>query len=267
MSNKYQKITTILQNEEIAPDIFRMVFNIPEIALEASPGQFIHLKINNGFNDPLLRRPFSLFYADTIQGNLTIVYQVVGRGSEILSTRKIGSKVDVLGPLGNGFDRTGLKENPEKRALLVGGGVGIPPLFFLSTQIVYTEENPCKVLIGAAASAKILGKSDFHDHAIPIEIATDDGSEGHHGLVTDLLRDELQKKEPAEVFACGPLPMLKSVALLCREYGVPCQVSMEARMGCGVGACLGCTIPKANGEGYILACHDGPVVRAEEVAW
>jgi len=252
----YQIKTKILSNKKIIPGYYKMCLDAPEIAEEARPGQFVHIRVKDGY-DPLLRRPFSIHKSQ--EGKIEILYKVVGRGTEFLSGEKIGGRIDILGPLGQGF-----KEKADfKRVILVAGGIGVAPLYFLTERLV---GNDILVLLGAESEKKVLCLEDFRNLNINLEIATEDGSQGYNGLVSDLFLSVLRERPQVDlVCACGPTPMLKKVAQLSLRYKVPCQVSLEQRMGCGIGACRGCTIKGQNG--YLRVCCDGPVFDAHQILW
>ena len=258
--------TTILHQEQSAPQIFRLRLSSPRIAREAQPGQFLHLRIREG-TDPLLRRPFSIHRVDRERGEVQVLYQVVGRGTRLLSRRPTGECLDVLGPLGHGFEVC----EEGGGVLLVAGGIGMAPLIFLWEDLF--RGRAVTALIGARSRDGILCHDLLRSGGATVHIATDDGSFGHRGLVTDLLNAQLEAGREASaspvVYACGPVAMLASVAALCRAYGVPCQVSLESRMACGVGACLGCVLKVRSSvpPGYATkrVCKEGPVFDAEEV--
>ena len=217
------------------------------------PDQFVHVKCGHS---RLLRRPISI--CDWEENLLRIVFEVRGEGTEWLSRRKAGDRLDVLGPLGRGFrmDRAG-------RYLLVGGGIGVPPMLGCAK---WTAERSTAVL-GFRSADRAMLSEDFQKSCKEIFLCSDDGSIGRHGFVDAQVRDILEKdKDFTAILACGPRPMLKSVAAVAAEFGVPCQVSMEERMACGVGACLGCAIQMADGT-MKHVCKDGPVFDAGEVDW
>ncbi len=230
----------------------------PARAFAAEPGQFVMLRVTPGI-DPLLRRPFSI-HRMLEGGEFEVLFRVVGRGTRALGGVHVGDRVDALGPLGRGFRLEG------SRPLIVGGGIGVAPLLFLAESFLEAGVRP-KLLLGARTERDLLCQDDFSCLALPFAVATEDGSAGSPGLVTRLLRRELAEgTEGVSVYACGPLPMLRAVARLCRERDVPCQVSLEAHMACGIGACLGCVVPEPGG-GYVRVCKEGPVFRAEEIDW
>lgn len=217
------------------------------------PDQFVHVKCGHS---RLLRRPISI--CDWEENLLRIVFEVRGEGTEWLSRRKAGDRLDVLGPLGRGF-----RMDREGRYLLVGGGIGVPPMLGCAK---WTAERSTAVL-GFRSADRAMLSEDFQKSCKEIFLCSDDGSIGRHGFVDAQVRDILEKdKDFTAVLACGPKPMLKNVAAVAAGFGVPCQVSMEERMACGVGACLGCAIQMADGTMQHV-CKDGPVFDAGEVDW
>ena len=217
------------------------------------PDQFVHVKCGHS---RLLRRPISI--CDWEENLLRIVFEVRGEGTEWLSRRKAGDRLDVLGPLGRGF-----RMDREGRYLLVGGGIGVPPMLGCAK---WTAERSTAVL-GFRSADRAMLSEDFQKSCKEIFLCSDDGSIGRHGFVDAQVRDILEKdKDFTAVLACGPKPMLKNAAAVAAGFGVPCQVSMEERMACGVGACLGCAIQMADGTMQHV-CKDGPVFDAGEVDW
>lgn len=220
-------------------------------------GQFLHIACGEGL---LLRRPISvcMVQQDEPHDTARIVFEVRGEGTQWLAQRQVGDKLNVLGPLGNGFAVA-----PNDRLLLVGGGIGVPPLL---GQAAFTAKNATAVL-GFRSADRAMLEEDYQDYCEAVYLCSDDGSLGRHGFVDAQLKDILeQDKNFTAVLACGPKPMLKSVARVAAKYGVPCQVSLEERMACGVGACLGCAVQMADGA-MKHVCKDGPVFDAKEVDW
>lgn len=250
----------IIANDKIAPEYYKMLLRSPQIIKSAQPGQFVHIKISPDV-EPLLRRPFSL-HAIKDDATIEILYRVVGRGTSLLSKKKQGEELDVIGPLGNGFR---LSPNDEK-IVIIGGGAGSAPLFFL-TQKLINYSNQIKVLIGGKTKEVILCEEEFKDLGVEVQIATEDGSYGHKGLVTDLLTS--LPTTSSSVFACGPAIMLREVANFSLKNKLSCQISLEAIMACGLGACLGCVIKIKDRDTilYKRVCKDGPVFKASEVIW
>jgi len=262
--NQYEEQAEVLRQEQLAPGIFRLTLKAPEIALAARPGQFVMLRVS-ACHDPLLRRPLSIHQAGS-NGQIQLMYKVVGKGTVLLAGMRQGQKISLSGPLGRGFAFAG-----RPALCLVGGGMGIAPLYFLGKEIMRGNEPPkCVVLLGARNAAE-LGPlaGDFRDLGITeTHVATDDGSLGHHGFVAELLKSRLDPEQSWTVCACGPLPMMKAVAGQCRARGYECQVSLETMMACGISACLGCAVPQPDPQApYLHVCKDGPVFKAEEVAW
>ena len=264
------ELATIKSNKNIGGNFWHCVVRAKEIARNASAGQFVNIKLDSGF-DPLLRRPFSIH---KVSGqDVEILFEVVGRGTGILSKMKPGEVVDIIGPLGNGFDILPTKAN--SLTLLVAGGMGSAPLVFLAEKIVgrkgkTTKLNNVLVLIGARNKNQITCEDEFKRLGCKVVVATDDGSRGFKGRVTDLLgeylrHESLDRGVINQIYACGPVPMLKKLCLLAEEYGVLAQVSLEEHMSCGIGACLGCVIETHSG--YKRVCYDGPVFMADEIIW
>lgn len=255
-----QEDMTVSAQTEIADGVFELRLTGRLAATVAGPGQFVHLRVpgETGMNAPVLRRPISICSADPVHQELTLIYRVVGLGTELLSRSRTGMKIDVFGPLGHGFPVDALPEGG--RALMIGGGVGVPPLFGLS-QALLDRGVQVRHILGFRSEKDI-----FYGHAFAAlgetVILTEDGSNGRKGLVTDALGEA-----PFDAaFACGPLPMLK--ALQDRITDQPLYLSLEQRMGCGIGACLACavhTTDPADAKGYRRVCCDGPVFRSGEV--
>lgn len=257
---EFQEKSTLTAVEPLAPSLYRLTLDAPRIAGAAHPGQFVMVRVGDRL-DPLLRRPFSLHQV-TATGKVQFLIKVVGPGTAYLANLQVGSILDLVGPLGRGF------QLPQKESVcLIGGGVGSAPLFFLGKRLLLQDrqaENDW-VLLGAQNHEELIPIADsFIDLGYPIKTATDDGSLGHEGFVTDLLDEVLGHVE--KVYVCGPFPMMRIVAEKCMAAGVFCQVSLETHMACGLGACLGCTVNGPEGK-YIHVCKQGPVFSAGEVSW
>ncbi len=232
------------------------------MAAAAKPGQFINAKINDSF-EPLLRRPFGIHKVNGVK--ISIMYKVIGKGTRLLSMKKPGEGLDIIGPLGRGFDlsRQAIKG---RSAILVAGGMGVAPLLFLAAKLKKLKIKTL-VLLGASDRENICCEPDFKNLGCRVKISTDDGSKGFEGYVSALLEKELSavSRQPLTVYACGPHPMLKEVARICREKNIPAGVSLEEHMSCGFGACLGCAVNTK--EGYKRVCKEGPVFDAREIVW
>lgn len=246
----------LMYKKELAPGVFDFRIRNQAFAASARPGQFAHLLVPG----KTLRRPISICDVDPEEAALRLVFEVRGEGTQILAQYQVGDCLDVLALLGHGFTIG----DTSRRVLFVGGGIGVPPLLYAAKKFGANAT----VIIGFRSRDAVILQQDFEQAGCRVILHTDDGSAGRGGFVTESCRDELEASE--QVFACGPAPMLKAVAGQAREKGVPCQISLEERMGCGVGACLvcACKIRKADGsEGYLHVCKDGPVFDAEEVVW
>ncbi|MGD6803613.1 dihydroorotate dehydrogenase electron transfer subunit [Rossellomorea vietnamensis] len=243
----------ILSNEEIAENIFKMVVSGDLVSQLNDPGQFLHFKTGTGA-EPLLRRPISIAEIDKENNSLTVIYRTEGRGTKLLSAESTGSFADVLGPLGNGFPIH--EEDEGKTALLVGGGIGVPPLYELSKQLVKRDFKVLHVL-GFQNRNAAFYEEEFARLG-PTYIATVDGSLGTKGFVTDVIKEEGLQFDL--FYSCGPKAML---AALSSTYGdSKGYISLEERMGCGIGACFACVCEKAVNDGdknYVKICSDGPV--------
>lgn len=265
---------TIAQNEEVAPQCFRLVLSGALDNVHVRPGQFVMLKVGTEY-DPLLRRPFAAFCTKTKTGTaLEIYYQVVGRGTKHMTTLMPGRTVELLGPLGNGFTIPATM----KQAVIIAGGMGIVPVRCLLHELSRIESVQLTVLYGTQTAASLLFLEEFEAMGIPVRISTDDGTQGRRGLVTDgaagLLESLDAGPDEAACFACGPWPMLRTIAAISASARMPCQVSLETRMACGVGACLGCVVKQKSPQtghdspqSYTRVCMEGPVFDAQEIAW
>lgn len=253
-----QQQCTILEKEALGGDTYWMQLECGDMVKKTflAPGQFIHIACPPNF----LRRPISVAtcQSDTPEDGVSIVFQVRGQGTRWLAERKAGEQLDVLGLLGNGFSITS-----GGRYLLAGGGIGVPPLYGCAQ---YAAGRAAAVL-GFRSQKQAIMVDLFREVCQEVFVCTDDGSLGRAGFVHEQVKDLLEKdKSFTGVLACGPKPMLKAVARVAAEYGVPCQVSLEERMACGVGACLGCAVRMKSGD-MKHVCKDGPVFSAEEVDW
>lgn len=251
----YQEEVKILENKSISKDFYVITVIAPKIVKAARPGQFLNYRVTNS-NEPLLRRPFGIYSANEKTGEIKSLYNIKGKGTKILSQKKVGEQISITGPHGNVFDIL----NSENNLLLVGGGFGTAPLAFLAEKI---KNKNISVAIGGRSKELILCEKDFKDLGFKVFISTDDGTYGKKGLVTDLVQDILKKKQIDKVITVGPIPMMKVVAKVVEKYKIPCLVTMEERMACGIGACKGCVCKTK--KGYKTVCKNGPVFDAKEV--
>lgn len=311
---------------EVAPAHYQIQLEVPALAQAAQPGQFVHiLTVPNSHGltlDPLLRRAFSIMSVNAPERTaINVLFRVEGRGTQTLAKARKGDEIDLIGPLGRPFDvspfdlspvdsllNSTLKDDgkgdlfhvkqPTPAAIVVGGGVGVPPLVYLS-QMLESEGVDVHAIVGARSSGEIIGWHELSAVCQKVGVTTDDGSRGHHGRVTDLLAPSLENAvekgltgKPV-VYSCGPFPMLRAVAQLCANHQVRCQVSLEENMPCGIGVCNGCVVrtrqPFANDNNcqgasehdvnrdlgsewspyraYRRVCVEGPACWADEIDW
>ena len=242
-----QGLYTILSNEKIADSIYLMVLEGDTSAF-ARPGQFLNIKLDGLF----LRRPISV--CDYDDDTITIIYKVVGTGTEQMAELGVGEQLDILTGLGNGFDTSLSGEAP----LLIGGGVGVPPMYGLCKKLVSEGKKPT-VILGFNKASEIFFKEEFERLGANVYITTVDGSVGTKGFVTDVMKDLTY----SYFYTCGPMPMFRAIEKTAVTSG---EYSFEERMGCGFGACMGCSCKTLTG-GYKRICKDGPVMKREEILW
>ncbi len=299
---------SIVENRPLAEDTFLLGVNAPEVARRIVPGQFVMLRLPETF-DPLLGRAFALFDVrkDSSGGitDLAIVYQVVGKMTGRLKNMDLGAPLELWGPLGNGFPAFNAQ-----RLVLVGGGIGVTPFMALAKEVLGLSRfgNPARevpkigkitLLYGVRTRSYLTAVDDFRSLGVDVRVATEDGSEGYCGLVTDLLTKLLEQhrlagrgtpgigigtelsadpaareraacRVPLVVVACGPEGMLEATSRICREFGVPCWVSLESPMACGIGICFSCAVRFRLEDGswdYRRACVEGPIFPADRIAW
>jgi dihydroorotate dehydrogenase electron transfer subunit len=255
--NLLQAKCRVTAHQALCGNYYKLVLQNKSMAAKAKPGQFINIRVDER-SDLLLRRPLSIHLVQ--DGRLEIIYKVVGRGTEKLSQVKVQEKIDVIGPLGHGYTLT------EGKTILVGGGTGVASLAFLAATLKKEFNQVPTVLIGAKTKDDLLCSAVLENLGCTVKTATDDGSQGYPGLVTELFREMVAifSTHPRMVYSCGPLPMLRELSSLCRHFRIPCEVSLEEHMGCGVGACMGCVVKGAKGE-YLRVCKEGPVFKSNEV--
>ncbi len=242
----YQGIYTIKENVKIAKDVYKMIVEGDTSSLTAT-GQFVNIKVDGLY----LRRPISV--CDYNESTITLIYKVVGAGTQIMSTKVAGETFDILVGLGNGYNTDKSGENP----LLIGGGVGVPPMYGLCKKLVAEGKKPT-VILGFNTADEIFYKEEFEALGVKVYVTTVDGSVGVKGFVTDVMKDLTY----SYFFTCGPMPMFKAIENTAVTSG---QYSFEERMGCGFGACMGCSCKTKYGNKRI--CKDGPVLEREEIIW
>ncbi len=241
-----QSIFEIIENTQLTSTVFKMVLKGDTSDITAS-GQFVNIKLDGLY----LRRPISV--CDSVDGTLTLIYKVVGKGTEQMSKMSIGEELDILTGLGNGYNTALSGERP----VLLGGGVGVPPLYMLCKKLI-AEGKKVSVVLGFNTKEEVFCEEDFKALGVDVFVATADGSYGIKGFVTDALKDI----DYTYFYTCGPEPMLKALYNATSTSG---QFSFEERMGCGFGACMGCSCKTITG--YKRICKDGPVLEKEEILW
>ncbi|MFH1441644.1 MAG: dihydroorotate dehydrogenase electron transfer subunit [Candidatus Omnitrophota bacterium] len=257
----------ILYKQKITDKHFHLVIEGVSLIKDSCPGKFLEIKINDT-NDPLLRRPFGIH---RIQGNkLGILFEVVGKGTQILANKKAGEYLDIIGPLGNGFEYRKTKDE-RRKTILVAGGMGVAPLLFLAEKLAHSPQSMAHrkimILLGAKTKEYILCEKEFRTLGCELKIATDDGSKGFKGKVTDLLKQFLttHNSQLTTIYSCGPKLMLRELSVISGKHNIPAQLSLESHMACGIGACLGCVVNTT--QGFKRVCKEGPVFCADEIVW
>lgn len=261
-----QEKCRIIDHQKVGSRFYKLTLLSNYISSHAAPGQFVEVKCSDSY-DPLLRRPISLHKISREHETFELLYEVVGKGTELLANFTVGGELDVLGPLGEGF-----KIDPKKNIhILVGGGMGVAPLLALAEAVKVPGEKAVYALIGAKTKECVQCEAELKEVADQVIVSTDDGSYGESGLVSDQLLKLLNSAFDnsafgiISVYACGPKAMLRAVAEIAVQKKVTCQLSMEERMACGIGACKGCAVKTRSG--YKMACKDGPVFAAQEIVW
>lgn len=262
MSKKQKMTAEVVSQEKIAKEIYSMWLKAEDAANEAVPGQFISMYTND--SSKLLPRPISICEIDRENGCLRVVYRVTGKdtGTEQFSNMKAGDQLDIMGPLGNGFP---LEQGRGKKAILFGGGIGVPPMLELAKQLQADYETDCRLVMGYRSETFLTEELSGNG---TLYIATEDGSTGTAGNVMDAVREN--GLDADVIYACGPTPMLRAIKQYAEEKNILCYISMEERMACGIGACLACVCKTKEVDEHSNVhnkriCKDGPVFLAEEV--
>lgn len=248
----------VLEQTEAAPGYYLLKTAAPGLARTAVPGQFAMLGCGTRY-DPFLRRPLSIHQVAGERGETSFLYRVKGTGTRWLAGLAAGDLLDILGPLGCGFKYSGRG----KRGLLVGAGAGVAPLLFLAEELA-AQDWQLVICIGSRTKEELLRPEAFRSFGL-VKTITEDGSSGDRGTILDLLHQELEAGNRDMIFACGPLAVLREIQVISKQTGIPAQISVEERMACGVGACLGCVCRSAHAPGYLRVCREGPVFDAWEV--
>lgn len=257
----YNQKCKILKKEFLKDDICKMIISSPEMAKEAKPGQFLEIRVVDNI-EPLLRRPISIYNADKNKGEVEFIFQIKGKGTDLLAKRNEGELLDVMGPLGHGT----FKFEGYKNIAIIGGGIGIFPLHELSKRAKEAGVSS-KIYIGFRNKDLVILEDEFKKVCQELILTTDDGSYAKSGFAINFLKEDVKQNKPDCIYACGPLPMLKAVQSLAKEENIPCQISLEERMACGMGVCLGCAVKYVGSDNvnYKHVCKNGPVFNAKDV--
>lgn len=250
-NKKENHITQVIENIKVSEGVWHITVKAPKLAEASKPGQFVQVLIEGA--GLLLRRPLGIAGANVEQGTVELFYRIIGKGTTKLTEYRAGDSLSILGPLGHGFDTSAGK------VLIVGGGMGLAPTKFLAERL----EN-CEALMGGRSAAELFWTKYYEPVTKAMHITTDDGSLGTKGFTVAVLPELLATGKYDRVAVCGPEIMMKKTFEICREQGIPCEVSLEKRMACGLGACLSCNIDSTDGR-RLHVCQDGPVFWGEEV--
>ena len=261
------ELAPVLENRQLSGNSALLVLQAPGIARRCLPGQFVMASEEDGMDQPfpLLKRALAV-YSTHFEGQenaVSLLFKVVGDGTRRLASLRSGDQVSLVGPLGNGFS---LQEGRTRVCYLVAGGIGIASFYLLAEGLLKQGDRPLLVY-GARSQHDLAGIEDFEALGMPVYVATQDGSRGMRGLVTLALQEAVSDHpgQPAIIYSCGPTPMMQAVSLWAQARDLPCRISVENRMACGFGVCLGCTVQTT--QGYRLACSHGPVFDAAQFVW
>lgn len=253
----------LIKKQELIPGIFKFSVKAPEIVMVARPGQFIEIRVNDDI-EPFLRRPISIYNMEKETGILEFIMQVKGKGTTILSQKREKDLIDIVGPLGFGPFKYA---NREKLGI-IGGGIGVFPLYELS-KCAKLENKKVNIYLGFRNKDLVVLEDEFKKVSDKLVVTTDDGSYAEKGFAIDFLKQDIEAGNIDSIYACGPLPMLKAVQKLAIEKDIPCQISLEEKMACGLGVCLGCAVKTAkspkDAPEYWHVCKAGPVFNAKDV--
>ena len=260
---KVQIQAKLVQVNQLKHDIFKFSVAAKEITDQAKPGQFLEIRVTDQV-EPFLRRPISIYNMDKEKGILEFIFQVKGKGTKLLTQKQVGDDIDIVGPLGFGIFDYSKYQN----LAIIGGGIGVFPLYELAKE-AKKDGKKVNTYLGYRNKDFVLLEKEFGQVSDELCLATDDGSYGKNGFAINFLKEDIEKGKIDSIYACGPLPMLRAVKALAVEKNIPCQVSLEERMGCGMGVCVGCSVkiassPAENPE-YVGVCKAGPVFDATYV--
>ncbi|MCW3061496.1 MAG: dihydroorotate oxidase electron transfer subunit [Capsulimonas sp.] len=261
-----QYLVPVISNDEIIADHRVLTCYAPEVAALARPGHFLNVSVGDGY-DPFLRKPFSIYTVNRERGEISMLFSIVGATTRGMAKKRAGDEIDLVGPLGGKIFQPDTREGATH--VMVGGGYGVPPLVFLSKELLSAAASTnIEFIIGARHKDLLLCEAELAEAGVTARMTTEDGSHGMRGRVTDALRVVLAElgASPVTVYCCGPTPMMHAVSDLCLEVDVPCQLSVEVGMPCGMGVCMACVVDLADGR-RVRCCTDGPVFAAGEVKW
>lgn len=253
----------LIKKEQLKSDIVKYSVEAPDIVKDAKQGQFIEIRVSDNV-EPFLRRPISIHNMDKENGILEFIFQVKGKGTKILSEKVEGDLIDIIGPLGHGI----FEYNDFQNIAIIGGGIGVFPLYELAKNAKNDGKN-VNIYLGFRNKDFVVLEDEFKNVANKLILTTDDGSYLEKGFAIDFLKKDFEDGKIDCIFACGPLPMLKAVRNYAIEKNIPCQISLEEKMGCGLGVCLGCAVKTAASSSekpeYVHVCKAGPVFEAKDV--
>ncbi len=255
--SKIQNKFKVIANKRLCPRFFCLSLDAKSILKSIKPGQFVHIKVNEGL-EPFFRRPFSVYRA---QKTLDVFFEPVGPGTKILSQKKPGDVLDVLGPLGNSFS---LPPKGTKQVVMIAGGIGVAPFLLLTDQLK-SRGLELILLFGARTKEHTFPMTEFKKNGVKVYVSTDDGSVGVKGRVSELFDKIKLDSKTTQLYTCGPHPMMHAVQRFAKEHDLRCEASCEEVMACALGACLGCSIKTT--KGYKTVCYDGPVFDVQEVVF
>lgn len=258
-----QVFAELIRKEQLKEDLFKFSVKAPNIVREAKPGNFIEIRITEQ-TEPFLRRPISIYNLDRENGILEFIFQVKGKGTEILAKRDVGKEIDIIGPIGYGT----FKYDDYQNIAIIGGGIGVFPLYELAKSAKVDNKN-VSCYLGFRNKDFVVLEEEFRNVSDKLVLTTDDGSYARKGFAIHYLEEDIEEGKVNAIYACGPLPMLKAVQKLAIEKEIPCQISLEEKMACGLGVCLGCAVKTAkspkDAPEYWHVCKAGPVFNAKDV--
>ena len=256
-------LAKLIKKEQLKQDVFKFSVHAPSIVNNSKPGHFVEIRVSEQ-TEPFLRRPISIYNLNKEEGILEFIFQIKGKGTEILAKKEEGDLIDIIGPLGYGTFRYDEYQN----LAIIGGGIGVFPLYELAKS-AKAENKTVNTYLGFRSKDFVLLENEFKNVSDEVILTTDDGSYGQKGFAINCLEKDIDSGKIDSIYACGPLPMLKAVQKLALEKNIPCQISLEEKMGCGLGVCLGCAVKTAQSSKeapeYLHVCKAGPVFYAKDV--